>query len=92
MKNILPIIFLVVLGSSDGFAQTLIRGAILSVNGQPLPIATVDVTATGPTNVLTLPDKVYANENGEFAINFESPGIYTLIVRGVFHKTLSCQL
>ena len=74
--------------SIHGLAQTSVSGSILSTNGEPLPVATIDVRAIGPSNVFTLPEKAYADSNGKFGINFESPGIYTLTVRGVFHKTL----
>jgi len=53
-----------------------------------MPVSSIDVSATGPTNIFTLPDKVYADKNGSFSVTFEDPGIYTLSVRGVFHKSV----
>ena len=92
MRKFILIFLVISLNCICTIAQTKVNGAILSVNGEPLPIATIDVSATGPANVFTLPDKVYADKHGDFEIIFENPGIYTLSVRGVFHKTLQMPL
>lgn len=57
-----------------------------------MPVSSIDVSAAGSTNIFTLPDKVFADKNGRYSVTFENPGIYTLTVRGVFHKSVRVPL
>lgn len=92
MKKLLILIFLLSADLYGAHAQTEVNGTIVSVNGEPIPLVSIDVSAIGPTNIFTLPEKSYAGENGEFSVTFNEPGIYTLTVRGVFHKSVRIPL
>jgi len=88
MKKLLLLNILLFITFCSSHGNTTVSGTILSVTGEPMPVSSIDVSATGPTNIFTLPDKVYADKNGSFSVTFENPGIYTLSVRGVFHKSV----
>lgn len=88
MKRLLLLNILLFITFCSSHGSTTVSGTILSVTGEPMPVSSIDVSATGPTNIFTLPDKVYADKNGSFSVTFEDPGIYTLSVRGVFHKSV----
>ncbi|WP_340102602.1 carboxypeptidase-like regulatory domain-containing protein [Rhodohalobacter sp. 8-1] len=76
-------------GVFTSYAQTVIHGSILSITGESLPIATLDVSSTGPADIFNVPGKQIAESDGKYRIDFSSPGIYELTVRGVFHRSVS---
>lgn len=88
MKRLLFLNILLFLTFCSGHGNTTVSGTILSVTGEPMPVSTIDVSATGPTNIFTQHNKVYADKSGSFSITFENPGIYTLTIRSVFHKSV----
>ena len=92
MKKLLILIVLLSANLNVAHAQTEVNGTIVSVNGEQIPVATIDVSAIGPTDIFTLPDKEFADEDGEFSVSFSNPGINSLTIRGVFHKTVSIPL
>jgi len=89
MKTLIFILLLTFIGCFSGYAQTVVQGSIFSITGDPLPVATIDVSATGPTDIFKVPGKQTAESNGRYRIEFNSPGIYQLSVRGVFHRSVS---
>lgn len=88
MKKLLILVILLSSNLYDTHAQTEVSGTIVSVNGKPIPLVSVEVESNGPGNIFTLPGKSFADDNGEFSIIFKEPGIYTLTIRGVFHKSV----
>lgn len=44
----------------------MVHGSILSIDGNPLPIATVDISAMGTTNIFTVPGKKFAESDGRY--------------------------
>lgn len=64
----------------------------MSINGDQIPVVSVDVVSMGPANIFTLPDKKFTDENGMFSITFPNPGLYALKIRGVFHKSVNIPL
>lgn len=87
-KHVLLLITLLV-STSPCVAQTVVQGSILSITGDPLPIATVNVSATGPADMFTVPGNQIAESDGQYRVEFNNPGIYELTVRGVFHRTVN---
>jgi len=92
MKKTMFLSFLLSFTVHLSYAQTEVSGRMLSLNGDVMPVATVSVSAIGPANILTLPEKVVADDDGAYTISFAGPGLYSLTVRGVFHKTVSIPL
>lgn len=89
MKKYVLLLLTLLVSASPCVAQTVVQGSILSITGDPLPIATVDITAMGPTDIFTVPGNQIAESDGQYRVEFNNPGIYELTIRGVFHRTVS---
>lgn len=89
MKKLLLFLITCFASAYPCIGQTVVHGSILSITGDPLPLATVEVSAMGPTDIFTVPGKQIAESGGQYRVEFKSPGIYQLTVRGVFHRTVS---
>jgi len=89
MKRSLLLLIPLLLSAYTGNAQTEVSGSILSISGDPLPISTLDIASSGPTDIFSVPGKQFAEANGQFRIMFSEPGIYDFTVRGVFHRSVT---
>jgi hypothetical protein len=89
MKRVLLLLITLLTCAYAGYAQTVVSGSVLSITGDPLPIATVDIASSGPTDIFSVPGKQFADPDGQFRIIFRETGLYDMTVRGVFHKTVT---
>lgn len=72
------------------YGQTTVSGKILSVDGTPITNVVISITDHSPRDIFreTYED-VYAGHDGSYEVTLMEPGIFTLTVKGVYHRTLS---
>ena len=76
--------------ASDGIAQTIINGKVLSADGSTIVEAEISTTVPDIQDIFADKRiKAEVAEDGTFQLQFDQPGIYLLSIKGVFHQTMN---
>ena len=96
MRNLIYVIITVIFflsAASDGIAQTIINGKVLSADGTPIVKAEISTTVPGVQDIFAENRiRVEVAEDGAYQLHVDRPGIYNLKVSGVFHHTMNIPL
>ncbi|MFO7846057.1 MAG: carboxypeptidase-like regulatory domain-containing protein [Balneolaceae bacterium] len=90
MFRIIYVLFFIICFFHSGFiiAQTNVTGTIQSVDGRPIEVVELEVSNIGETGLSETPPSFTTDENGKYSITFFEPGIYTIHLHGVYHRSL----
>lgn len=89
MIHLLPGILLALTFAGTSFAQTVVTGTISSFNSKPIPSVWITVHQSGESDIFSGIDDMQAADDGSYRIDFPAPGIYTITIYSVFHRSVN---
>ena len=93
MRNLIYVIITAIFflsAASDGIAQTIINGKVLSADGSAIVKAEISTAVPGVQDIFAENQiRVEVAEDGAYQLHIDRPGIYNLKVSGVFHHTMN---